>query len=84
MAQFKKGEGGRPKGKANKVTGDLRSWINNFIDSNRDQIQKDWKKLDPKNRIIMFEKLLKYTLPTLQATSLWKTHANCPPSAKTN
>ena len=69
MAQFKKGEGGRPKGKANKVTGNLRDWIANFIDSNRDQIQADWLKLDAKDRIVMFEKLLKYTLPTLQATA---------------
>ncbi len=61
---------GRPKGVPNKTTTDLRQWINNFIDDNREQIKKDWKSLDPKDRIILFEKLLKYSLPTLQATSL--------------
>lgn len=61
---------GRPKGVPNKTTTDLRMWINNFIDKNRTQIQKDWKALEPKERILMFEKLLKYSLPTLQATSL--------------
>jgi hypothetical protein len=67
---FKKGEGGRPKGKPNKVTGNLREWINGFIEDNRQQIQADFKALEPKDRIMMFEKLLKYALPTLQATSL--------------
>jgi hypothetical protein len=61
---------GRPKGVPNKTTTDLRQWINNFIDENRGQIKKDWKSLEPKDRIFLFEKLLKYSLPTLQATSL--------------
>ena len=71
---FKKGASGnpqgRPKGTQNKTTTDLREWINNFIDDNRGQIKKDWKGLEPKDRLILFEKLLKYSLPTLQATSL--------------
>jgi len=61
---------GKPKGTVNKTTIDLRQWINNFIEGQRDQIQKDWKELEPKDRIVLFEKLLKYSLPTLQATSL--------------
>ena len=61
---------GRPKGIPNKVTTDLRQWITNFLEENREQIQEDWKALEPKDRIVLFEKLLKYALPTLQATSL--------------
>lgn len=61
---------GKPKGTVNKTTTDLRQWINNFIEGQRGQIQKDWKELEPKDRIVLFEKLLKYSLPTLQATSL--------------
>lgn len=61
---------GRKPGTPNKVTKDLRKWVNNFIESQTDQIQKDWKQLEPKDRIVLFEKLLKYSLPTLQATSL--------------
>ncbi len=63
--------GGRKKGTKNKTsTTDLRLWINQFIDDNRAQLQKDWKALEPKERVILFEKLLKYSLPTLQATTL--------------
>jgi hypothetical protein len=61
---------GRPKGKPNKATTDLRQWIKSFLEKNREQIQRDWKLLEPKDRITLFEKLLKYSVPTLQATSL--------------
>ena len=71
MAQFKKGEGGRPKGKANRVTGNLREFINGLLDNNREQIQADFLALEGKDRIAFFEKLLKYVLPTLQAESLF-------------
>ena len=70
MAQFQKGEGGRPKGTPNKITTELREWISQFINENKDQIQKDFLSLDAKDRIQMFEKLLKYALPSLQSTTL--------------
>lgn len=60
---------GRPKGSTNKVTKDLREWITAFINRNTQQIEQDWQALEPKERILMFEKLLKYTLPHLQAVS---------------
>jgi hypothetical protein len=70
MGKFKQGEGGRPKGSPNRVTGELREWISNFISNNKDLIQQDFNTLDPKDRIMIFEKLLKYALPALQSTSL--------------
>jgi hypothetical protein len=70
MAQFQKGEGGRPKGKPNKITGELRSWICNFIFQNKDQIQTDFDSLTPRDRVALFEKLLRYALPVLQTTTL--------------
>jgi hypothetical protein len=61
---------GRPKGSQNKATADLRQWIGEFIEGQRDQIINDWQSLEPKDRIIMFEKLMRFVLPTLQATTL--------------
>lgn len=62
--------GGRKTGTKNKVTANLREWVKIFISGNTQQIEQDWQLLDPKDRIILFEKLLKYTLPTLQSTEL--------------
>ena len=70
MAQFQKGEGGRPKGSPNKITAELRDWISQFVHDNKQQIQQDFDSLEPKDRIMIFEKLLKYALPALQATTV--------------
>lgn len=58
---------GRKKGTPNKVTNDLRQWVTTFIERNTGQIEKDWAKLKPQERIVLFEKLLKYCLPSLQS-----------------
>lgn len=70
MKGYTNNPNGRPKGVPNKVTSDLRQWITNFLEDNLEQIQQDWTTLEPRDRIVLFEKLLKYALPTLQATSL--------------
>ena len=71
---FKKGESGnvtgRPVGTINKNTNKLRDWITDFLEENKDRVREDWLLLEPKDRIVLFEKLLKYSLPTLQATTL--------------
>ena len=59
--------GGRQAGTPNKVTTDLRTWVNDLLDSNRKQIVKDIKSLEPQQRIAAFEKLLSYALPKQQA-----------------
>lgn len=61
---------GRPKGSPNKATADLRQWLGEFIEGQREQIVSDWQALEPKERIVMFEKLMRFVLPTLQATNL--------------
>lgn len=61
---------GRPKGVPNKTTQSLRAWVNDFLNENLDTIKKDFKKLEPKDRVQLFEKLLKYSLPQLQAVSM--------------
>ena len=70
MGQFQKGEGGRPKGSPNKNTNELREWINGFLHENKGMIHQDFMSLEPKDRIMMFEKLLKYALPVLQAVQI--------------
>ena len=54
---------GRPKGSPNKATQELREWIAKLIDDNRDQIRKDLKMLEPKERLLVLEKFIQYTLP---------------------
>ena len=70
MAQFQKGEGGRPKGTPNRITAELRDWISYFINDNKEKIQEDFDSLNPRDRVVLFEKLLKYALPVLQTTTL--------------
>lgn len=61
--------GGRQAGTPNKLTGDLRAKINTIIENQIDSIEVDLKALEPKDRLMILEKLLKYALPTLQAQS---------------
>jgi hypothetical protein len=70
---FKKGESGNPTGKPpgakNKIGIQLRETISNFLINNFDVIQKDFKKLQPKDRAKLYCDLLQYGLPRLQAIS---------------
>lgn len=59
--------GGRQSGTPNKITTDLRTWINELLDGNRQQIIKDIKRLEPQQRVGIFEKLLSYAVPKLQS-----------------
>lgn len=61
---------GRPKGVPNKTTKDLRKWVTGFLQNRTDEIEADWQSLEPKDRVILFEKLLKYSLPALQSNSI--------------
>lgn len=61
--------GGREKGTPNKVTGTLKNWITDLINSNRLQMEKDLKKLAPKDRLIFFEKLMQYVIPKTSVTA---------------
>ena len=67
MPRFIKGisgnPSGRPKGKKNRGTEEMRSIIRKFISGNIDQVQSDFTSLDPKDRLILFERLLRHVLP---------------------
>jgi hypothetical protein len=61
---------GRPAGSANKTSREIRQIISSIITQNIDRIQDDIDSLDPKDRLTFMEKLLQYTIPRLQATSI--------------
>jgi len=53
---------GRPKGAKNKVRPALQSEIESFIVENWPQFKRDWKKIEPSERVKHFLTLLSYTL----------------------
>ena len=61
--------GGRRKGSCNKAGADLRQWVSAMIDGNRWQLEKDLKQLEPKDRWMVIERLMQYTLPKMQSVS---------------
>ena len=54
---------GRPKGTPNKITAELRVWISEVIDENREQMKADLKTLEPKERLQILERLIQYVIP---------------------
>lgn len=54
---------GRPKGSKNKVTTELKEWISELIDQNRELFLKDLIALEPKDRLVIIEKLMQYVIP---------------------
>ena len=62
--------GGRRAGTPNKVTGNLREFVSGLIDDNREKIASDIEKLQPKDRVMIFEKLMSYVMPKKSETSM--------------
>lgn len=61
---------GRPKGKPNRITADLREYLKQLLNDNLDQFSKDFEQLEPKDRLIMMERLLGYILPKLSNVAI--------------
>lgn len=61
--------GGRQKGTPNRTTKEARQWLAELIDANREQVRKDLKSLEPKDRLQMLEKLMQYVIPKQQAVN---------------
>ena len=58
--------GGRAKGTPNKATKNMREWLTKLLAKNRKQIEKDLQALEPKDRIMLLEKLMQYVIPKQQ------------------
>lgn len=64
--------GGRVAGTPNKVTGKTRELIANLMTeyANSGKMQSDFYDLEPKERITIAEKLMQYSIPKMQSTTL--------------
>ena len=61
---------GRPKGATNKVNTELRKTIQNFIESNQDELTVRMSRLSDSEWVKHYSQLLKFCLPQLKATSM--------------
>jgi hypothetical protein len=63
MKGFTNNINGRPKGVPNKITKELKALITEFLNEQWDSIKEDFRALEPKERLIYYEKLLAYCIP---------------------
>ncbi len=62
--------GGREAGTLNKTTQDLRSRINDFLNNHWDNIEDEFMKLDSKDKLMFYEKLISYSLPKMRTLDI--------------
>ena len=62
--------GGRSKGTPNKVSNDIRSWVEAILSKNKAQIEKDFAIVDPDTRLRFVEKLIAYVVPKKMAVTI--------------
>jgi len=62
--------GGRTKGTPNKVTRDLRGFLQKLLTENQAQIKRDLKELEPKDRLTILEKFMPYVIPKRTETDI--------------
>lgn len=58
---------GRPPGVLNKVTGDMKSRLSEFLESRFGDVEEAFDNLRPRDKIKMFAELLPYILPRLRS-----------------
>jgi len=62
--------GGRSPGTRNKIGTELKTWIGELIDNNRVQLEQDLKKMNPRDRWQIVERLMTYRIPRMKETDL--------------
>jgi hypothetical protein len=68
--------GGRTKGTPNKLTNDIRTSINDFINNNIDELQINFNHLEPKEKLYFLERLFKYIVPVMSDNSFKSANIN--------
>ncbi len=61
--------GGRESGTPNKRTAELKIWVKTMLETNQTQFEADLAALEAKDRVQIYERLLKYAIAPLQALS---------------
>ena len=54
---------GRPIGTPNKITADLKAFIADIVEMNREAIKRDLEALEPYQRLVILEKLMRFVIP---------------------
>lgn len=62
--------GGRAKGTPNKVSNDIRLWVESILSKNKAQIELDFACVDPDSRLRFVEKLMAYVVPKKMAVTI--------------
>ena len=57
---------GRPRGKANKSTDELREMVYNFLDRNFHEVEAEFKRMEGKDKLTFIDKMLRHVLPAPQ------------------
>ncbi|MBR5717062.1 MAG: hypothetical protein IKX59_10785 [Bacteroidales bacterium] len=55
--------GGRRKGTPNRVTSEMRAWIEGLLYGSREQFERDLQDIEPRERVKVVLSLLQYVLP---------------------
>lgn len=61
---------GRKVGSKNVATTDLKLWVKGLLEKNIDLFESDLAQLESKDRLSVLQGLLKYSIPTIQATTI--------------
>ena len=62
--------GGRSKGTPNRVSNDIREWVEAILSKNKQQIERDFACVDSDSRLRFVEKLIAYVVPKKMAVTI--------------